>query len=208
MITPFDVPKEYLTYQLCFVDEVSEEVYDYTEESKLIMKTKEYKEYSDKKSIYFEEFLKERGSYSCYDLHEYDEQYDPEHKFKLEMEWKQNPLRKSGYTHILYFTKDLSEQWGDDWNDAPYEHNAGLPYGDDIIEIPICIEDCIMPSTYWTNSPYSVSDINKGACAWIFINFNRNSCDKKTAIAFYGGDTLHHILHEYKKFIKEYNKSE
>jgi hypothetical protein len=29
-----------------------------------------------------------------------------------------------------YFTtKDLSEQWGDDWNDAPYEHNAGPPYG-------------------------------------------------------------------------------
>lgn len=29
-----------------------------------------------------------------------------------------------------YFTtQDLSKQWGDDWNDAPYELNAGLPYG-------------------------------------------------------------------------------
>ena len=29
-----------------------------------------------------------------------------------------------------YFTsKPLKEQWGDDWNDAPYEHNAGTPYG-------------------------------------------------------------------------------
>lgn len=29
-----------------------------------------------------------------------------------------------------YFTtKELSEQWGDDWNDVPYEHNAGTPYG-------------------------------------------------------------------------------
>jgi hypothetical protein len=29
-----------------------------------------------------------------------------------------------------YFTsRPLSEQTGDDWNDAPYEHNAGTPYG-------------------------------------------------------------------------------
>lgn len=28
-----------------------------------------------------------------------------------------------------YFTtRPLFEQWGDDWNDAPYEHNAGEPY--------------------------------------------------------------------------------
>jgi hypothetical protein len=29
----------------------------------------------------------------------------------------------------FFTTKPLSEQWGDDWNDAPYEHNAGRPYG-------------------------------------------------------------------------------
>lgn len=30
---------------------------------------------------------------------------------------------------IAFFTtKELSEQWGDDWNDSPYEHNAGWPY--------------------------------------------------------------------------------
>ena len=28
-----------------------------------------------------------------------------------------------------YFTTQrLDHQWGDDWNDAPYEHNAGPPY--------------------------------------------------------------------------------
>ena len=31
--------------------------------------------------------------------------------------------------NFAYFTtKPLSEQWGDDWDDAPYEHNAGTPY--------------------------------------------------------------------------------
>lgn len=29
----------------------------------------------------------------------------------------------------FFTTKPLSDQWGDDWNDAPYEHNAGRPYG-------------------------------------------------------------------------------
>jgi len=32
--------------------------------------------------------------------------------------------------NFAYFTtQELSKQWGDDWNDAPYEHNAGVPYG-------------------------------------------------------------------------------
>lgn len=31
--------------------------------------------------------------------------------------------------NFAYFTtRDLDKQWGDDWNDAPYEHNAGRPY--------------------------------------------------------------------------------
>src|SRR5687767_4237066 len=27
-----------------------------------------------------------------------------------------------------FTTQELSQQWGDDWDDAPYEHNAGWPY--------------------------------------------------------------------------------
>jgi hypothetical protein len=29
----------------------------------------------------------------------------------------------------FFTTRPLAEQWGDDWDDAPYEHNAGRPYG-------------------------------------------------------------------------------
>ena len=31
---------------------------------------------------------------------------------------------------FAYFTTltDIKDQWGDDWDDAPYEHNAGEPY--------------------------------------------------------------------------------
>ena len=28
----------------------------------------------------------------------------------------------------MYFTSDMSAQWGDDWDDRPYEYNAGTPY--------------------------------------------------------------------------------
>jgi hypothetical protein len=31
-------------------------------------------------------------------------------------------------TWAFFTTRSLKEQWGDDWNDAPYEHNAGDPY--------------------------------------------------------------------------------
>ena len=30
--------------------------------------------------------------------------------------------------NIMYFTSDIENQWGDDWDDRPYEHNAGTPY--------------------------------------------------------------------------------
>jgi len=33
---------------------------------------------------------------------------------------------------FAFFTPlTLEEQWGDDWNDKPYQHNAGEPYEDD-----------------------------------------------------------------------------
>lgn len=70
-----------------------------------------------------------------------------------------------------WFTrKPLDEQHGDDWDDAPYEHNAGLPYEDepgDIIRLG-WIADLVTPSWGHANSPYSVDDINRHrATAWL-----------------------------------------
>lgn len=31
----------------------------------------------------------------------------------------------------MYFTPDIENQWGDDWDDRLYEHNADPPYEDD-----------------------------------------------------------------------------
>lgn len=72
-----------------------------------------------------------------------------------------------------FFTKnEIKDQWGDDWDDVPYEHNAGYPYED----IPGDIKKLYfeLPTFYKTpcygylNSPYSVKDINNGIIAWLW----------------------------------------
>lgn len=70
-----------------------------------------------------------------------------------------------------YFTNcELSKQWGDDWNDAPYEHNAGEPYADDgVVITKLAFEaDLETPADKaGLNSQYSVKEINAGAVAWL-----------------------------------------
>lgn len=78
-----------------------------------------------------------------------------------------------------YFTtQELDKQWGDDWDDAPYEHNAGEPYtyheGHDeepweIVKIG-WDGDFYPPCYNILNSNYSVKSINAGAIAWLTSN--------------------------------------
>jgi hypothetical protein len=82
-------------------------------------------------------------------------------------------------THILcyvdkpwaYFTsKPLAEQWGDDWGDCPYEHNAETPYEDEPGQIlKVAYDGKFDEPCEWHsgNSPWSVERINQGACAWL-----------------------------------------
>lgn len=91
----------------------------------------------------------------------------------------------------FFTTNPLSKQWGDDWNDAPYEHNAGTPYepgfyhyasgkskkvnsdwnkdGTPKWEILKVAFDgwWATPCDNHLNSPYSVEDINAGSIAWL-----------------------------------------
>ena len=94
-------------------------------------------------------------------------------------------------THVglrLFFTNaDLKEQWGDDWNDAPYDCNAGWPYDDThtpdgkggwikhehtilVLNVSLAVEHWpTLPEEYGYNSPFTVENINLGACAWMFF---------------------------------------
>lgn len=80
---------------------------------------------------------------------------------------------------VAYFTtRDLAHQWGDDWNDAPYEHNAGSPYsfGDrdrargiepwTLVRVAFTCPLC-QPSDGCSNSPYSVDQINEKRTPWL-----------------------------------------
>jgi len=81
--------------------------------------------------------------------------------------------------NAAYFTtQNLADQWGDDWNDAPYEHNAGAPYtfgdwdkehGKEPWEIvQVYYEGAFeLPSEWFHNSPYSVEQINKKETPWL-----------------------------------------
>jgi hypothetical protein len=75
-----------------------------------------------------------------------------------------------------YFTsKEVSEQWGDDWDDAPYEHNAGTPYGfyrqqdNDgiVIRVAFEVDQMERPCDGTINSEYSVEQINAGEVPWL-----------------------------------------
>lgn len=73
--------------------------------------------------------------------------------------------------NVAYFTKlPLSEQWGDDWNDAPYEYNAGPPYGDVswvAFALPRNVRHYEAKDLY--HGYISVQDINAGKVPWLMI---------------------------------------
>lgn len=92
-----------------------------------------------------------------------------------------------------YFTtQDLDKQTGDDWDDVPYEHNAGTPYEPrvlhfsdgrkekyaldwhedgtpmfEIYHLKFACWNLETPAARHYNSPYSVDMINAGAVAWL-----------------------------------------
>lgn len=82
-----------------------------------------------------------------------------------------------------WFTSDWKNQWGDDWDDRPYEHNAGSPYehyfDDNGVEHEIQLKKVYFdiyrgivkePNYGLNNSPYSVQDINNHRVAWLTID--------------------------------------
>jgi hypothetical protein len=73
-----------------------------------------------------------------------------------------------------YFTtQELSKQIGDDWDDAPYEHNAGSPYepyrdGETWQILKVAFDGAFtLPCDGYTNTPWSVTQINDGIVPWL-----------------------------------------
>lgn len=68
-----------------------------------------------------------------------------------------------------YFSSCFATQWGDDWDDTPYEHNAGTPYEHNDGKIYKIMFDGVFETPEGThyNSPYSVQDINDKKVPWL-----------------------------------------
>lgn len=86
-----------------------------------------------------------------------------------------------------WFTDNFEKQWGDDWNDKPYECNAEEPYDHWYEEIPhnppvyekkykehkIELKTLYFETHDWAEQKpcdmgrFSVEDINKGTVAWV-----------------------------------------
>ena len=155
------IPDIHDNYVLCYIDSISETIWDYTEDSKKYMSSPGYNAQ--------DEYLK----WGRWNPHIHTEEVP-------------NPEYKEGVSeYYAYFTPiPIKDQWGDDWNDSPYEHNAGIPYDhmpDDhnskieILKIPFGITNphayVRFPESYGCgNSHWSVLDINSGAIAWIYAS--------------------------------------
>ena len=96
---------------------------------------------------------------------------------------------------VLYFTnKELSVQWGDDWNDHPYEHNAGEPYSDSPEQIKkfMFYGNFAMPhEKYQYNSPYSVQEINQKVVPWLW---KIQGWDNLPNIYIFAGDSISTVM--------------
>jgi hypothetical protein len=68
-----------------------------------------------------------------------------------------------------FTTAELSEQWGDDWDDAPYDCNAGKPYAKDGVQLmKIAYESNLVTPAEISNSIMrSVKQINSGEIPWL-----------------------------------------
>jgi len=94
-----------------------------------------------------------------------------------------------------FTTQDVAIQWGDDWNDAPYEHNAGDPYEPSSNDAKnglhwstktVAYEGWFddPAETYGNNSPFSVQLINRGDVPWLVYSLDPGT------IEIYAGTTI------------------
>lgn len=188
-------------YKLCYIDSINRTYTDYTPDAKAYRETDEYKNYYKKIKLYCDKKLKEQGCYSTSDP-EYNSLWNNDiiHRGTEMTEYPNPDYIPGEQEYYAYFTPvELSEQTGDDWNDYPYEYNAGEPYDIDyskdntrneytIIKIPFYPKsyDVKFPRDWgrYENSPFCVDDINGGAVAWIFDYKYKT----KKSVAVYAGD--------------------
>jgi hypothetical protein len=176
---------DYSDYKLCYIDTVPETYSDWDEDTKKLVESEEYKKWQKE----FEEYRKKETA-EGHSL-SYNPVYDNPYWDLMHMKEYPNPEFEHGRYKAYFTPLPLDQQWGDDWNDAPLECNAGIPYDDVIDEVKdvdglkivskkhdieiltvIFDADCRFPWSYEYNSPFCVEDVNKQAVAWMYDGKN------------------------------------
>ena len=113
---------------------------------------------------------------------------------------------------IRFYIGKNGKQYGDDWDDAPYEHNAGTVYSEFIestqdILIPFDFS-ILEPASGEYNSKYCKEDfikrivpcliISKNNELWSFIDAQRDD----SALKIYYGDNIDEVLKKFKNLTK------
>jgi len=208
-IDPHNIPEEYKKYKLCYIDEIPKTYIDYTSDARAYRETDEWKEQDRLR----DEKLHKQG-YLSSDDDEFGYYANAILRRGSECQHYPEPDYIKGEQELYaYFTPlPLDEQWGDDWNDSPYDCNAGVPYDrvtDEteekngisfvtksheitIIRVPFIIKsyNSTLPKDYAFNSPFSVDMINRDAVAWIY---DYNYTNKKY-VTIHAGDTVEEFV--------------
>lgn len=98
--------------------------------------------------------------------------------------------KKGNLLRLYLGNNDNEDYWGDDWNDVPYEHNAGTVYDEYVtgtVDFAFPFDACVFePGDDWHyngNSPYCKEDFKKGNIPFI-VAVHPNESER-----FYGSYT-------------------
>ncbi len=100
---------------------------------------------------------------------------------------------------IRFYLGTNGKQWGDDWNDKPYEHNAGRVYDEFVKghqDIVVEFEKAVFtPDCGHINSPYSKEDMIKRKVPCVVIAGDEywrfeEALANDASIKYYFGDLL------------------
>lgn len=91
---------------------------------------------------------------------------------------------------IRFYLGDDKEYWGDDWNDSPYEHNAGIVYDEYIKgykDIAFPFDDLVLePCDGTYNCSYCKDDMKKRKVPCIIV-IPKDKQDYYDSFAYYIG---------------------
>lgn len=137
----------------------------------------------------------------------------------------ENPLhiidfKKTGNVVRLFIGDAEKDYYGDDWDDAPYEHNAGQVYPEFIkkyMDVAFGASHTVMePQDDWRydrNSPFSKEDMKKGKCPYIIVipeavehwaGFSNNMGNNNVFKAYLGEDFNSFIMRAQKEFGEDF----